>query len=186
MSNPDARPVSRPMNLADGRLAIVTGDPNRWKDSLAGTPSSSACVTALLRDFGKPTVHLPEALSLVDLEELIRSTGLDVTGEPAESLEDLVQQVDLGHTVLIVVNAGVFWRLASALEHSEPNHLALVSATAQDSKSGDLLGAFVGDPSFPETRFIPVEDLERGWLKPGGGMLAVWTNKVEEILSNEL
>lgn len=173
-----------PMPLPDGHEALVTGRPDHWVGPLQPGSATRICLDWILGEFGKTLASNGEALALSDVEAELLQAGIAVASDPADSLEDLAQQVELGRTILLVANAGQLWNSADAFEHAEPNHPMLVNAIAQDPESGLLLGAYLRDPSAAAPQFLLSADLESGWLKPGGVMLAAWEAENELFLPN--
>jgi hypothetical protein len=95
--------------------------------------------------------------------------GVPAHPDQAPSIEWLAGAVQLGHGVIIGVNAGVLWSNPGNLGNGEANHAVTVTGIARAAGDGALLGFFVNDSGTGiSAEFISCHLMTTAFLRTGG------------------
>jgi hypothetical protein len=95
--------------------------------------------------------------------------GVPAHPDQARSIEWLAGAVELGHGVIIGVNAGMLWANPRNLGAGEANHAVTVTGIARDIADGALLGFFVNDSGTGKSaQFLGCQLMTTAFLRAGG------------------
>jgi hypothetical protein len=102
---------------------------------------------------------------------ILNDAGIPAHFETGGSLSDLVRWVIEGRGIILEVNAGELWNSADAYGHGQANHAIVVTGTAVDPHSGEMIGFYINDSGrgYPgdSGRFISVALMQRMWSNTG-------------------
>lgn len=112
---------------------------------------------------------------------LLRSYGINTARfertDPRGSLDAIAQYAEQGHGVNLSVNAGYAWDDPNYIGDGSCNHSVLVTGTARDPESGELLGLYVCDSGRTDCEssavFLPVDVLEDAYSNAAGAGILV-------------
>jgi hypothetical protein len=95
--------------------------------------------------------------------------GVPAHPDQARSIEWLAGAVELGHGVIIGINAGMLWSNPRNLGTGEANHAVTVTGTARDVVDGALLGFFINDSGTGKSgQFLSCQLMTAAFLRTGG------------------
>lgn len=104
--------------------------------------------------------------------QILADGGVPAHPVTGADLGELASWVAEGRGVIAEVNAGELWDDARAYDSGYPNHAIVVTGSALDPQSGELLGFYVNDSGrgFPgdSGRFIPLDLMKHAWADVGG------------------
>ena len=95
--------------------------------------------------------------------------GVPAHPDLAPSLEWLAGAVQLGHGIIIGVNAGVLWNNPGNLGTGEANHAVTVTGIARDAGDNALLGFYVNDSGTGlSAQFVSCQLMTAAFMRTGG------------------
>jgi uncharacterized protein YvpB len=107
--------------------------------------------------------------SVSDQVHVLNDYGVPAHAEQHQSLEDLGNQVEQGHGVIVEVNAGSLWNDASAYENGQANHAVTVTGVARDPATGQIQGFYINDSGDGQSaQFVSVDTMTHAWVDTGG------------------
>jgi uncharacterized protein YvpB len=101
--------------------------------------------------------------------QLLTDYGVPAHAESGQSLEQLAQQVEQGHGVIIGANAGVLWNDPQYVEGGAANHAVTVTGVARDPQTGAIQGFYINDSGDGNSaEFISAQQMTTAWQDTGG------------------
>jgi hypothetical protein len=184
--------------LPDGREVVIHGDVPRLADHVHRQGENDrgfrgtcglCSIEGILKQFGFDvsenkivdyaadhglceTHGPPEACggtTLFDQVLLLRDFGVGAFVDVGDSLERLASRVEEGRGVIAEVNAGVLWDRAEYYGEGQANHAIVITGTARDPKTNQLLGFFINDSGVPSAgRFVDAQTMQWAFVEAGG------------------
>ena len=89
--------------------------------------------------------------------------------ETGQSLEQLGQDVEQGHGVIVDANAGVLWNDPQYVEGGAANHAVTVTGVARDPQTGNIQGFYINDSGDGKSaEFVSAQTMTTAWQDTGG------------------
>ena len=105
----------------------------------------------------------------VEQAKILCDYGVPAHADQARSIDWLAGAVQLGHGVIIGINAGVLWCNPRNLGTGAANHAVTVTGIARDVPDGALLGFFVNDSGTGQSaQFVSFHLMTTAFLRTGG------------------
>jgi hypothetical protein len=105
----------------------------------------------------------------VEQARILCDYGVPAHPDRAGSIEWLAGAIQLGHGVIIGVNAGVLWNNPGNFGTGEANHAITITGIARDMADGALLGFFVNDSGTGKSaQFLSCDLVVTAFLRTGG------------------
>ena len=117
---------------------------------------------------------------------LLESYGINCTiFDPTSaegSIESLAEYVENCHGVNISINAGLAWNEPALVDDGTSNHSVIVTGTARDPETGELIGLYVCDSGLTETEsgsvLMTVDQLEECYTNVTGASALVTNEEI--------
>lgn len=104
-----------------------------------------------------------------DQATILSDYGIPARAEAAQTIEWLALEVQRGHGVIAMVNAGVLWSEPRALGHGQANHAVTVTGIARDPYDGALQGFYINDSGDGRSgQFVSAHLMTTAFERPGG------------------
>ncbi len=98
------------------------------------------------------------------------------------SPEQIARLAEAGHVVNLGINAGYVWGDANYINDGSSNHSIIVTGSARDPETHELVGLFVCDSGYPgksNAVFLSVDALDNGYTRAPGSSALVTDRPVK-------
>ena len=100
---------------------------------------------------------------------LLQTHGVDAHMGVAEDVNQLALRVQLGSACVCAVNGGALDGSPDPDDFNAADRFVVVTGTARDRSTGELLGFFVNDAGTGDAgKFVPADDMRRAWERATG------------------
>lgn len=101
--------------------------------------------------------------------KVLSDYGVPAHAETGQSLEQLGQDVEQGHGVIVDANAGVLWNDPQYVEGGAANHAVTVTGVARDPQTGNIQGFYINDSGDGKSaEFVSAQTMTTAWQDTGG------------------
>jgi hypothetical protein len=103
------------------------------------------------------------------LAQILSDYGVSAHAEQGQSLDDLANEVQQGHGVIIGANAGVLWNDPNSYDQGEANHAVTVTGVVRDPGSGQIEGFYINDSGDGQSaQFVDADTMTSAFVNSGG------------------
>ena len=116
--------------------------------------------------------------SYLNRQALLAEYGISTTAFEGKRLspEQIARLAEAGHLVNLSANAGYLWGDPDYIDDGSSNHSVVVTGSARDPETHELVGLFICDSGVPgksSAVFVPVDVLDRAYTRAPGSTALV-------------